>query len=533
MSSHDNHHGERVQLPIYMDNHATTPVDPRVLEAMLPYFTREVRQRRQPQPQLRLGGGRGGGEGARADRQADRRHRQGDRLHQRRHRERQPGHQGRGRDVPREGQPHHHRGHRAQGGARHLQAPGEVRLRGHLPAGAERRPDRPRRPAARAITDKTILVSIMPANNEIGVAPADRGDRQALPASAACSSTATPSRRVGKIPVDVQTSRTSTCCRSRRTRCTAPRASARSTCGARTRACSLPPIIDGGGHERGMRSGTLNVPGIVGLGKACELCRRGDAARRPSGCRAARPAARRHHSPSSTRSTSTARMEHRLPGNLNISFAYVEGESLLMGINDVAVSSGSACTSATLEPCTCSRRWASATTWRTPPSASASAASTPRRKWTTSPIGQRSGEAAARTVAAVRDGQGRHRSCEGQVGGSVSRSCAARIEEYERRDDMAYSDKVLDHYNNPRNVGIAGQGRPRRGHRPGGRARVRRRHEAADQGEPRHRRHRGRQVQDLRLRLRHRQSRRSPPSGSRARPSTRRCTSRTPTSCAS
>jgi cysteine desulfurase len=111
----------------------------------------------------------------------------------------------------------------------------------------------------------------------------------------------------------------------------------------------LSAIIDGGGHERGMRSGTLNVPGIVGLGKACSIAFEDmpEEARRMAGMR------------DRLRDKIMGRLdevfingswEHRLPGNLNISFAYVEGESLLMGINDIAVSSGSACTSATLEP---------------------------------------------------------------------------------------------------------------------------------------------------------------------------------------
>jgi cysteine desulfurase len=98
-----------------------------------------------------------------------------------------------------------------------------------------------------------------------------------------------------------------------------------------------------------MRSGTLNVPGIVGLGAACEICRLGlaDEIKRSSGLRD-RLNKRLHDGLDELFINGS--MEHRLPGNLNISFAYVEGESLLMGINDVAVSSGSACTSATLEP---------------------------------------------------------------------------------------------------------------------------------------------------------------------------------------
>ncbi len=111
----------------------------------------------------------------------------------------------------------------------------------------------------------------------------------------------------------------------------------------------LSAIIDGGGHERGMRSGTLNVTGIVGLGKACEICQNEMAAE------SAKLKKMRERLTESIMSRLdetfiNGSMEHRLPHNLNISFAYVEGESLLMGINDIAVSSGSACTSATLEP---------------------------------------------------------------------------------------------------------------------------------------------------------------------------------------
>jgi len=107
--------------------------------------------------------------------------------------------------------------------------------------------------------------------------------------------------------------------------------------------------IDGGGHERGMRSGTLNVTGIVGLGKACELAG-SEMAEESVRLTALRDRLKDKIMGQLDECYVNGSMEHRLPGSLNISFAYVEGESLLMGINDVAVSSGSACTSATLEP---------------------------------------------------------------------------------------------------------------------------------------------------------------------------------------
>ena len=107
--------------------------------------------------------------------------------------------------------------------------------------------------------------------------------------------------------------------------------------------------ISGGGHERGMRSGTLNVPGIVGLGKAAEICQT-DMVADTARLLALRERLNEKFHQNLDEIYINGSMEHRLPHNLNISFAYVEGESLLMGIADVAVSSGSACTSASLEP---------------------------------------------------------------------------------------------------------------------------------------------------------------------------------------
>jgi cysteine desulfurase len=107
--------------------------------------------------------------------------------------------------------------------------------------------------------------------------------------------------------------------------------------------------IDGGGHERGMRSGTLNVPGIVGLGAACELAMN-EMPEESKRLAYLRDKLRKKFEDNLDEIHINGTMEHRLPGNLNMSFVYVEGESLLMGINDIAVSSGSACTSATLEP---------------------------------------------------------------------------------------------------------------------------------------------------------------------------------------
>jgi cysteine desulfurase len=111
----------------------------------------------------------------------------------------------------------------------------------------------------------------------------------------------------------------------------------------------LAAILDGGGHERGMRSGTLNVPGIVGFGKAAEIAMN-EMPEESKRLAFLRDRLKDKFLNNLDEVHVNGTMEHHLPGNLNISFVYVEGESLLMGINDIAVSSGSACTSATLEP---------------------------------------------------------------------------------------------------------------------------------------------------------------------------------------
>jgi cysteine desulfurase len=198
-----------------------------------------------------------------------------------------------------------------------------------------------------AITDKTILITIMTANNEIGVVQpiAEIGaiakEKRILFHTDAVQA-------VGKIPFNVNDLKVDLVSISAH-KMYGPKGVGALFVRRRNPRVLLAPSIDGGGHERGMRSGTLNVPGIVGFGKAAELCRlemASDAAR----LSALRERLNQKLHQGLDEIYINGTMEHRLPHNLNISFAYVEGESLLMGINDVAVSSGSACTSASLEP---------------------------------------------------------------------------------------------------------------------------------------------------------------------------------------
>ncbi len=199
----------------------------------------------------------------------------------------------------------------------------------------------------RAITDKTILVTIMAANNEIGVLqPIEEIGQICRERGVLFHSDAT--QAIGKIPISVDRQNLDLVSISAH-KMYGPKGVGALYVRRKSPRVQLAPIIDGGGHERGMRSGTLNVPGIVGLGKACEIC---TAEGPEESCRIAglRNRLRDKITAELDEVYINGSMEHRLAGNLNLSFAYVEGESLLMGINDVAVSSGSACTSATLEP---------------------------------------------------------------------------------------------------------------------------------------------------------------------------------------
>jgi cysteine desulfurase len=199
----------------------------------------------------------------------------------------------------------------------------------------------------RAIDDKTILVSIMFANNEIGVIqPVEQIGAICRERGVLFHSDAT--QAVGKVPVDVNKMKIDLMSISAH-KMYGPKGVGALYVRRKNPRVQISAMIDGGGHERGMRSGTLAVPNIVGLGKACELCMQ-EMPEESKRLAALRDRLRSRIEKDLDEVYINGTMEHRLPGNLNMSFAYVEGESLLMGISDIAVSSGSACTSATLEP---------------------------------------------------------------------------------------------------------------------------------------------------------------------------------------
>src|SRR5689334_17204345 len=194
----------------------------------------------------------------------------------------------------------------------------------------------------RAMDDKTILVTIMAANNEIGVLqPVAEIGKLCRERGVIFHTDAT--QAVGKVPIDVNKQNIDLMSISAH-KMYGPKGVGALYVRRKNPRVQISAIIDGGGHERGMRSGTLNVPGIVGLGKACAIATE-EMPKEACHLAGLRNRLRDKIMGRLDEVYINGSMEHRLPGNLNISFAYVEGESLLMGINDIAVSSGSACTS--------------------------------------------------------------------------------------------------------------------------------------------------------------------------------------------
>jgi cysteine desulfurase len=198
-----------------------------------------------------------------------------------------------------------------------------------------------------AITDKTILITIMTANNEIGVLQpiAEIG---AIAKEKGILFHTDAVQAAGKVPFNVSEAKVDLASMSAH-KIYGPKGVGALYVRRRNPRVLLAEQINGGGHERGMRSGTLNVPGIVGLGQAAAIAH-AEMATEGERLRMLRDRLNKKLHANLDELYINGSMDYRLPHNLNVSFAYVEGESLLMGINDVAVSSGSACTSASLEP---------------------------------------------------------------------------------------------------------------------------------------------------------------------------------------
>jgi len=337
---------EGVHLPIYMDNHATTPLDPRVLEAMMPYLTGIFGN----------AASRNHSFGWEAEKAVEKAREQVAKLIGATAKEvifTSGATESNNLAIKGIAEMYRERGnhiitqvteHKAV-----LDTCKKLEKMGYrvtyLPVGADGLIDL--EDLKRAIDDKTILVSIMYANNEIGVIQPVR-EIGAICREKGVLFHTDAVQAVGKIPVDVQKDNIDVLSLSAH-KIYGPKGVGALYVRRRNPRVQISEQINGGGHERGMRSGTLNVPGIVGLGAACEI------AMNEMEAEAKRETELRDYLKSKFENALdfvhvNGNMDHHLPGNLNMSFVYVEGESLLMGINDVAVSSGSACTSATLEP---------------------------------------------------------------------------------------------------------------------------------------------------------------------------------------
>jgi cysteine desulfurase len=335
-----------VKMPIYMDNHATTPLDPRVLEAMMPYFTDKFGN----------AASRNHSFGWSAEEAVENARQQVASLIGATAKEiifTSGATESDNLMIKGVAEMYREKGYHIITQAiehkavldtcKNLEKHGfEVT---YLPVQKDGRvgPEDVRK----AIKPTTILICIMYANNEIGVVnPIQEIGKIAKEHGIIFAVDGV--QAVGKIPVDVQKDNIDLLAISAH-KLYGPKGVGALYVRRRNPRVQLSAIIDGGGHERGMRSGTLNVPGIVGLGKACELCQQ-EMAKESVRLAGLRDRLKAGLEAKLDEVFVNGSLEHRLPNNLNMSFAYVEGESLLMGINDVAVSSGSACTSATLEP---------------------------------------------------------------------------------------------------------------------------------------------------------------------------------------
>ncbi len=344
-ASHQIEVAGEMKIPIYMDYHATTPVDPRVLEAMLPYFREAFGNAASKSHAF----------GWRAEEAVEAAREQVARLIGASAKEIVWTSGATESDnLAIKGAAHFYQSkgkhlvtckteHKAVLDSMHaLERQGfEVTF---LDVEKDGRLDPARVKAA--LRPDTTLVSVMHANNETGVVhPIAEIGKVTRAAGVVFHCDAVQS--IGKIPFDVEAMNVDLASIS------AHKMYGPKGVGAlyvrRKPRVRLVAEMDGGGHERGFRSGTLNVPGVVGLGLAAELAgaeREAEAAR----VLALREKLRKGLEAGLDLLSLNGSLEHRLPGNLNVSFAYVEGEALMMAVKDVAVSSGSACTSASLEP---------------------------------------------------------------------------------------------------------------------------------------------------------------------------------------
>jgi cysteine desulfurase len=336
-----------MKLPIFMDNHSTTPMDPRVLEAMLPYFVEKFGN----------SASRNHAFGWEAEEAVENARKQIAHLIHADSKEivfTSGATESDNLAIKGVVEMYHEKGdhiitssteHRAVlDTCKALESKRGVKVT-YLPvdkAGMVSPED-----VRNAITEKTILITIMMANNEIGtINPIKDIGKVAKEKGILFHCDAT--QGVGKIPVDVQDMGIDLMSFSAH-KLYGPKGIGALYVRKKAPRVRIAAQMDGGGHERGMRSGTLPVPMIVGFGKAVELCEQ----EMPTESK--RLSAMRDR----LQTAITGKLEEvylnghpiqRLPNNLNLSFAYVEGESLLMGLKEIALSSGSACTSATLEP---------------------------------------------------------------------------------------------------------------------------------------------------------------------------------------